>query len=244
MEVVMSLAGRSVVVIGAGAGIGEATAVAYGKQGALVLVADIDGDAAQDTAAVIQTGGGTAQAHRMDFRRRSDVFGTIAAAVDRFGRLDVLANVGAIYPAVSFEEMTEELWDDVFAVDLKGPMFACQAALPHMKESGGVIINVASGAAFHGLPGLAAYSAAKAGLVALTRVVALEGGRNVRVNTVVPGPTATQGMQHDIPQIANPLLGRRLEPVEIADVIVWVSSDAAAVVNGALVRVDGGFMML
>jgi NAD(P)-dependent dehydrogenase (short-subunit alcohol dehydrogenase family) len=239
----MSLAGRSVVVTGAGAGIGEATALAYGKQGSKVLVADINAETAGQTVSAIRNGGGIAEVHHMDLRRREDVFAMIEAAIDHFGRLDILANVGAIYPTSSLEEMTEAFWDDVLAVDLKGPLFACQAALPHMKKDGGVIVNVASGAAFYGIPGLAAYSAAKAGLVALARVVALEAGTSVRVNTVVPGPTATSNMQPR-PEIANPLLGRVLEASEIADVIVWVSSDAASVVNGALLRVDGGFMML
>ncbi len=239
----MSLAGKSVVVIGAGAGIGKATAQAYANEGSRVLVADIDDETAGQTVHEIRSDGGSAEAFHMDLRRKDDVFATIDAAIGHFGRLDVLANVGAIYPTAPVEEMSEEFWDDVFAVDLKGPLFACQAALPHMKKDGGVIVNVASGAAFYGIPGLAAYSAAKAGIVALTRVVALEAGTNVRVNTVVPGPTATANIK-PLPEIANPLLGRVLEAGEIADVIVWISSDAASVVNGAIFRVDGGFMML
>jgi 3-oxoacyl-[acyl-carrier protein] reductase len=237
----MSFEGKSVVVTGAGAGMGEATALEYGKQGAKVLVADIDEDAASRTAESIRRGGGTAEPHQMDLRRKDDVYAMVDATVDHFGGLDVLANVGAIYPHSKVEEMTEELWDNVFAVDLKGPLFACQAALPHLKKSKGVIVNVASGAAFYGIPGLAAYSAAKAGLIAFARVLAIEAGPSIRINTVVPGPTRTQGSKGSPPV---PLYGRALDPKDIADVIVWVSSDAASAVNGALFRVDGGYMML
>ena len=179
----------------------------------------------------------------MDLRKREDVFGTIDAAVELFGGLDILANVGAVYPNASVDQMSEEFWDDVLGVDLKGPLFACQAAVPHLKKSGGVIVNVSSGAAFYAIPGLAAYSAAKAGLVALGRVVALEAGPSIRLNTVLPGPTLTQGAQA-VAGFALPLLGRPLDPQEIADVIVWVSSDAASALNGALLRVDAGHMIL
>ena len=239
----MSFEGKSVVVMGSGAGMGEATAKEYGRRGAKVLVADIDAPAASRVVEAIRSEGGTAEAHEMDLRSRADVFGTIDRAVELFGGLNVLANVGAIYPNAMVEEMTEEFWDDMMAVDLKGPLFACQAALPHLKKTYGAIVNVASGAAFYAIPGLAAYSAAKAGLVGLGRVVALEAGPTVRLNTVLPGPTLTQGAQA-VAGFALPLLGRPLDPQEIADVIVWVSSDDASAVNGALLRVDAGHQIL
>ena len=239
----MSFEGKSVVVMGAGAGMGQATAKEYGRRGAKVVVADIDAPAANRVVDAIRSEGGTAEAHEMDLRKREDVFGTIDAAVELFGGLDILANVGAVYPNASVDQMSEEFWDDVLGVDLKGPLFACQAAVPHLKKSGGVIVNVSSGAAFYAIPGLAAYSAAKAGLVALGRVVALEAGPSIRLNTVLPGPTLTQGAQA-VAGFALPLLGRPLDPQEIADVIVWVSSDAASALNGALLRVDAGHMIL
>ena len=233
--------GKGVIVVGAGSGMGEATALEFGRQGASVLAADLDADAAARTVEAIRSAGGTAEAHRVDVRRRDEVFAMVDAAVERFGALDVLANVAAVYPTCPVEELTEQQWDDVFAVDLKGPLFACQAAVPQMKERGGAIVNVASGAAFYPIAGLAAYSAAKAGLVALGRVVAIEAGPQVRVNTVVPGPTSTPGTS--TPN-RDPSIQRWLEPAEIADVIVWVSSDTAGAVNGALLRVDGGHYML
>jgi NAD(P)-dependent dehydrogenase (short-subunit alcohol dehydrogenase family) len=241
----MGFEGKSVVVMGAAAGMGEATSKEYARQGAKVLVADIDVPAATGVVEAIRSEGGTAEVHEMDLRRRADVFGTIDRAVELFGGLDVLANVGAVYPQSMIEEMTEEFWDDVLGVDLKGPLFACQAALPHLKKSHGAIVNVSSGAGFYAIPGLGAYAAAKAGLAALGRVVALEAGPTIRVNTVLPGPTATRGTGgRERPETNVPLLGRRLTPQELADVIVWVSSDAASAVNGALIRVDGGYAIL
>jgi NAD(P)-dependent dehydrogenase (short-subunit alcohol dehydrogenase family) len=236
----MGFEGKSVVVTGAGAGMGEATAVAYATRGAKVLAADIDTDAAGRVVETIRQAGGTAVLHEVDLRRRDEVFGMVDAAVDHFGAIDILANVAGIYPHVPVEDMTEEFWDNVLAVDLKGPLFACQAAVRHMKSgSGGAIVNVASGAGFYAIPGLAAYGAAKAALVSLGRSVALEAGPTIRVNTVLPGPTRKGGTG-----LAVPLLGRSLQPEEIADVILWASSDAARAVNGALFRVDGAHFIL
>jgi 3-oxoacyl-[acyl-carrier protein] reductase len=180
----------------------------------------------------------------MDLRHKDEVFSAIDAAVGLFGKIDILANVAGIYPPVSFEQMTDEYWDDILAVDLKGQMHACQAALPHLRQQCGNIVNVSSGGAFYALPGLAAYGSAKAGLVALGRSIALEASPDVRVNTVLPGPVASNEAIAARGLPATPLLGRPLSPEEVADVIVWVSSDDAAAVNGALLRVDGGHVMI
>jgi pteridine reductase len=175
---------------------------------------------------VVGAGSAVGEAVALAFTRlgASVLDADVDTAIERFGALDVLVNVTALSPNCPVEELTEKQWDDVFAVELKGPLFACQAAVPHMKERGGAIVNVVSGAAFSPVAGLAASGAAQAGLVALGRVVAIEAGPQVRVNTVVVEPTT--------------------EPAEIADVIVWVASDAALAVNGALLRVDGGHSML
>jgi 3-oxoacyl-[acyl-carrier protein] reductase len=240
--------GKVVIVTGAAAGIGRAAALRYGREGASVFAADLDQAGAEDTAATIRRDGGAARAYRVDLSSRRAAQAMVDAAVAAFGRLDVLANVAGIYPDAPVEEVDEDDWDRVLAVDLKGPFFACQAAVCQMKAQGegGAIANVASGAAFHGLRGLVAYSAAKGGVVAMSRVVAVEAAAyGVRVNTVVPGPTDTPGyrVRHtgdlDIQELP-PLLGRQIAPEEIAATIVWCTSDAARALNGALVRVDGG----
>ncbi len=150
------------------------------------------------------------------------------------------------------EEVIEEFWDRMLAVDLKGPFFACQAAVQQMRAQGGggVIVHVASGAAFIGLEGQAAYSAAKGGLVSVGRVIAVEAApHGIRLNTVVPGRTDTPGLRAlggSIPETSDelPANERWMRPEEIAEVIVWCSSDDARMVNGALLRVDGGWRML
>ncbi len=248
----MRFAGKVAIVTGAGSGVGRATALSFGEEGARVLAADIDPGSAGKTADAIRDAGGEAAPFQVDLSSRDRAHAMVEAGVDRFGRLDVLANVAAIYPRTAVEEVSEEFWERVLAVDLKGPFFACQAAVTRMKAQGGggVIVNVASGAAFIGLQGQAAYSAAKGGLVSVGRVIAVETARHgIRLNTVVPGRTDTPGLRalgDATPDTSDalPANERWMRPEEIAEVIVWCSSDEASMVNGALLRVDGGWRML
>jgi NAD(P)-dependent dehydrogenase (short-subunit alcohol dehydrogenase family) len=249
----MSFESKSVIVSGAGSGMGEATALEYGRRGAKVLVADLNADAAERVTKAIREEGGIAEAHQFDLRESAEVTAMVEAAVEHFGRLDVLACVAGIYQNSVVEEMPKEFWDNMFRTNLEGPLAAIKAAIPHMKSRGGAIVNVGTGAAFYPVPGLSAYGASKAGLTALTRSVALEQSPGIRVNLVVPGPTMTGGVkarpketakvaaaraEHDLP------IGRWLDPQEIANVIVWASSDKASAVNGAILRVDAGHYML
>lgn len=243
---------RSVLVTGAGSGIGRATALGYAAEGARVLAVDIDAEAAEGTVREIRSNGGAAAVFEADLAGRAAAHGAVEAAVAHFGRLDALANVAAIYPRLPLEEIDEKSLQRVLAVDLVGPLFACQAAVARMKAQGGggSIVNVASGAAFHPFAGQAMYAAAKGGLVSMTRVLALEAApHRIRFNTVVPGSTDTPGtraLPDAQPDTSEALpLGRRwLRPEQVAEVILWCSSDAAGMVNGALVRVDGGQRML
>lgn len=247
----MSFDDKSVIVTGGGSGMGRASAIMFAERGASVLVADINGDAAQQTVDTIERAGGTAVAHAFDLREREGAFGLVQTAVDRFGGLDVLANVGGISQNRSVDEMDVEFWQNMQDVNARGNLFTMQAAVAPLRETRGSIVNVASGAAFYAIPGLAAYGASKAALVAVGRAVAQENAPLIRVNTIAPGPTQT-AMAASKPTAAvaaarakvDQAVGRWLDPTEIADVIVWVSSEAARAVNGAILRVDGGHRML
>jgi 3-oxoacyl-[acyl-carrier protein] reductase len=246
----MRFDGKTALVTGAAiGGMGEATSMLLAREGANVVVADIDLRAATGAADAIRADGGTAMPCQVDLRDRVQVFDMVDDIVATFGGLDVLANVAGIYPHARFADMTEEFWDTVLGVDLKGPLFTCQAAIRHMAGHGGAIVNVASGAAFYAISGLTAYSAAKAGLVAISRVLALEAGPEVRVNVVVPGSTAhpgREGHEADVERTWSrdvPLTERLLHPTEVAEVIAWCASDEACAVNGAIIRVGGRHML-
>jgi NAD(P)-dependent dehydrogenase (short-subunit alcohol dehydrogenase family) len=244
----MELEGKVAIVTGAGTGIGRATALRLGREGAHVLAAGLDAAANASTARDIVAAGGSAVEHCFDLADIGAGEDLIQAALRAFDRVDVLANVAAIYPSAPIDETDDALWSRVLAVDLTGPFTCCRAALRCMRAqgSGGAIVNVASGAAFTPMQGFAAYAAAKGGLVSLSRVIALEArGCGVRVNLVVPGHVATPGAgaqaAAELEAAADaPPSERWLRADEVADVIAWCASDAARSVSGAILRVDGG----
>ncbi len=238
-------------VTGAASGIGRQTAEALARAGAAVALVDIDLEGAARAAKEIESAGGSASAHGADL---SDVAATRellrGIARDR-GRLDILANIAAIYPRMPTLELTEEHWDRMLDLNLRGVFFACQEAIRLMLPRGsGAIVNIASGAAFFPIAGLAAYAASKAGLIAATRVLALETARTgIRINTVAPGPTETEGIddiftEEQRRELADAMApGRWRVPGEIADAIVYLCSDAARGVHGAVLNVNGGSYM-
>jgi NAD(P)-dependent dehydrogenase (short-subunit alcohol dehydrogenase family) len=248
---------RVVVVTGAAHGIGRATAHRYAEGGARVVLADLDLDGAETVAKECAERGGDALAVRFDQRSSASVADMVAAAHDRFGPVDVLANVAGIYPGAPIVETTDDLWDDVVRNNLTGVFYCCRAVLPDMRERGGAIVSVASGAAVRPLEGMAAYAASKGGLAAFSRVLALEAAPLVRVNVVAPGPTATDGVRAafgggEPPDPgtersrldASMLLDRWGRPEEIADVIVFLTSDRASFVTGQMIHVNGGRSMM
>jgi NAD(P)-dependent dehydrogenase (short-subunit alcohol dehydrogenase family) len=242
----MEFAGKVAVVTGAGTGIGRASALAFAREGARVVAAGLDEAALASTVREIADAGGRAVAQRVDLGAAGAGEALIGAALHSFGGIDVLANVAAIFPGAPVEATDDALWARVLAVDLTGPFTCCRAALRCMREQGrgGAIVNVASGAAFTPMQGFAAYAAAKGGLVALGRVLALEARpAGVRVNTVVPGHVATPGAGAQAAaelaaSAGAPPSERWLRAAEVADAIVWCAS--ARSVSGAILRVDGG----
>ncbi len=242
-------AGKIAVVTGAASGIGAATARRLGAEGATVLCADLHLDGATATAVAIEADGGTAHAAQLDVSDSASARGLISAAAADLGGIDVLCNIAGIGHASHFADETDEGWLRTIAVNLTGCFYTSHEALPHLRERGGNIVNVASTAGLIGQAYVAAYCASKHGVVGLTRALAIEFGRKgIRVNAVCPGGTNTNIIGGFAPpEGANMHLVMRAmlqdalaEPEEIAGLIAYVGSDEARYVNGAVVAIDGG----
>ena len=243
------LADQTVLVTGAASGIGRTTALAFGAAGSRVVLADIDEAGADRIARHIEDRfGAETLVHRADLADGADILRLYEAIDDAYGGIDSVANVAAIYPNAPTVDTTDELWDRVLTLNLRGVFQSCREALRRMLAEGhGSVVNVASGAAFKGLSGLSAYSASKGGLVAMSRVMAVEVARQgVRVNVVAPGPTQTEGASghrsaEEIAAAAERMIpGRMIQPEEVAEAIVFLCSPAASGLNGAILNVNGG----
>ncbi len=235
-------AGRVAIVTGAASGIGAATARLLAREGARVVVADLDSDRAWEVAAEI---GGTAQA--IDVADRLAVERLVAETVAAHGRLDILVNNAGIGSFARTPDLDPAEWDRVIAIDLHAVFYACRAAIPNM-TAGAAIVNTASISGLAGDYGFAAYSAAKAAVINLTRTLALDHAREgIRVNALCPGLIATpltagaaalpglEPVWHDtIP------MGRPGTPEEMANAIAFLASDAASYVTGTALIADGG----
>ncbi len=243
-----ALAGKAAIVTGAAGGIGAAAATALAAAGARVALFDRD---AERVAATAQTIAG-ARAYSADISDKAAVEGAFASAVRDFGGLDVLVNNAGIESVWTIERMPEEDWERVLAINLKGAMLCTQAAVPAMKaRGGGAIVNVASVAGKRiSFSGGASYTASKAGLLGFTRHAAFELSiHRIRVNAVCPGPTLTpmiernlnaaqrKGVEAIIP------LGRWVKPEDVANAIVFLAGDGAAMCTGTSIDVDGGVLV-
>jgi dihydroanticapsin dehydrogenase len=247
------IADKVCVVTGAGSGIGRATAIRLAEEGGRVLCADIDFASATETARLAGTIGGVASAREVDVSDPRAVDAMIADAVERFGRLDVLVNnAGVNIPGV-LHEVTDEVIDRTLAVNVKGQIYGCRAAIPHMLAGGGgSIINISSVNGIVSEPYLAVYSASKGASVMLTKGVALDyAKRGIRCNVICPGWVDTPinyahaemlgGLAHVYETIDSfQPIGRPGEPREIAHVVLFLASDEASFMTGSIVPVDGG----
>jgi meso-butanediol dehydrogenase / (S,S)-butanediol dehydrogenase / diacetyl reductase len=246
-----SLEGRIAIITAGGAGIGAATARRFVEEGASVVVADLSGRRAEETAAGIRARGARAVSIKMDAADPAGVQATIRLALDMFGRVDILFNNAGLAELARLDEMSLESWNRVIAVTLTGTFLGRKYALPVMRrQGGGVIINTASVSGTAGDYGLSSYNAAKAGVINLTRSAALENaGHRIRVNCVCPGAINTRaaeilgreradGLRRT--QAAAHPLGRIGEPEEIASTVRFLASDEASFITGAAIVVDGG----
>ncbi len=244
-------AGKVAFVTGAANGIGRAAALAFAREGASVVVADVSEQGNQDTARMIEEAGGRALAVRCDVSRAGDVKAALDRAVETFGRLDfAFNNAGVEQPITATADLAEEEWDRIVGINLRGVFLCMRHEIPLMlKQGGGVIVNTSSGAGVKGFAGQGAYCAAKHGVVGLTRAAALDYAKaNIRVNAVCPGIIETPMMDRfsgGTPEgrervIAQEPVGRMGKPEEIASAVLWLCSDAAAFMVGHAMVMDGG----
>jgi NAD(P)-dependent dehydrogenase (short-subunit alcohol dehydrogenase family) len=242
--------GRFALVTGAGNGIGKATAERLAAEGAAVVVADRDAGALAATASALASTGATIVAETMDVSVEDDWRRVIEAAGERFGRLDVLVNNAGFSHVARVTDYAVEDWRALHDTDLLGIFLGLKHSIPLLRRSPAPsIVNVASTMGLMGFPGIPAYSAAKGGVIALSRQVALDyAAEGIRVNSVCPGPTRTERLagivdSGDVDEsvlIGNVPLGRWAQPSEIASVIAFLGSEDASYVTGAAIVVDGG----
>jgi NAD(P)-dependent dehydrogenase (short-subunit alcohol dehydrogenase family) len=239
---VNDLEGKRALVTGGTSGIGRAAAEALAREGAYMLVSGRSAERGREVVEAIRAAGGEAEFVLADLGSADDVRALARRALD----VDILVNNAGVFPGGLTHELPESVFDETFAVNVKAPFFLTAAIAPRMVErGGGAIINVTTMVAEFGMAGLSAYGASKAAAALLTKAWAAEyGPQGVRVNAVSPGPTSTPGtdaMGDGFAAIVSTIpLGRAADPEEIAEAIVFLASDRASYVNGAVIPVDGG----
>lgn len=249
----MRLAGKSAIVTGAAGGIGRATAVAMAAEGARVTVVDLNPAGLDEVAEQIRAAGGEAVTVVADVSVEADIEQVVTTAVEAFGGVDVVFNNAGIIRRTTVLETSVEMWDQVFAVNVRSIFLMCKRVVPIMAAAGGgSIINTGSGWGLKGGGRAVSYCASKGAVVNLTRALAIDhGAQGIRVNSVNPGDVDTGMLRDEARQLAQDTagflaeaadrpLGRMGQPQEIAAAVVWLASDEASYVTGAALSVDGG----
>jgi NAD(P)-dependent dehydrogenase (short-subunit alcohol dehydrogenase family) len=242
----MRLAGRRVLITGAASGIGRATAELFAAEGATVALLDRDAPA---LAEVSRTTGGIAL--EADLLDQAAILDALADAARTMGGVDGLVNCAGIAGSMPIEALDREIWDRFVAINLTAPYILCRAALPYLRQrEGSTIVNIASGQALlPNAPGIAAYAASKAGLVAFTKALGAELAPRIRANVVAPGIVDTPMVRSvlggydnpdDAPFVQQYAMKRVARPVELAEAILFLTSDASSYVTGTVLAVDGG----
>lgn len=248
----MRLKGRRCIITGAGSGIGRAIAKGYAREGARVVAADANGEAAEETVAAIDATGLASKAILVDVRVPKDVERMMSEAISWLGGLDVIVCAAGISPVTPFLDIGEEEWDRVIDTNLKGLFLCGQAAARHMKAGGGgVIINVTSQLAEVAQPGCVHYVASKGGAKMITKGMVLDLTQyNIRVNSLAPGLTNTPMNPLDTPEglaeyaqfMPHIPMGRPGQPEDMVGAAVFLASDESSYVTGATILVDGGYL--
>lgn len=236
------------VVTGAASGIGRATAITLADRGASVVVADLDEQGASAVAQEIRESGGRAEPFRVDVSTPDEAKSMVDFAIATFGRLDLAHNnAGIQHASRKLHELDIDTWQRIFAVNVLGVVNCMKAEIMHFLEAGsGVIVNTASGAAFHGTPLLSAYVASKHAVAGATKTAGLEYARDgIRINAIAPGTVETNMVASMPPEHVDELLqkmpmGRMAAPQEMANVVAFLLSDEASNITATIVPVDGG----
>jgi NAD(P)-dependent dehydrogenase (short-subunit alcohol dehydrogenase family) len=238
-------------ITGAASGIGRASALRLGREGARLALADVAAEALEAVAKEARELGAEAETFVADVSDEDSVKGLVRGVVERFERLDVVCNIAGILRFDHTHELTLEDWNRILAVNLTGTFLVCREAIPHLLATRGTIVNMASSAALAGHPWTAAYSASKGGVLSFTRGLAIEYGKQgLRANAICPGGVETPiHRSFHVPEGANPKLLRRIMPFtgftgpeDVASAVAFLASDDARHVNGDALRVDGGML--
>lgn len=246
----MLLEGKVALVTGGAAGLGRAIAESYAREGATVMVTDINAEGAAAVADAIKGSGGKADSARLDTTDPEQHVDVVTQIESKFGRLDIAANnAGITLPAVPTVDLSIDDWHKVRSVDLDGVFYGLKAQLPAMlRAGGGVIVSTSSIAGQRGLWGMLPYSASKHGVIGMMKTIALEyGEQGIRALAVGPAYIKT-GLEDNIPADVRAqlpgmhALGRMGEPREVGDTFAWLSSDQASFLTGSYIPVDGGYL--
>lgn len=245
------LKGKVAIITGASSGIGAATAERFAAEGAAVLVADRNGLGALEVAGQIVASNRQARAFGMDVSQEATIEAMVRLALDTWGQIDILVNNAGVGSVEHVLIATPEEFDRVFAINTRGPLLCCKHVLPHMLARGcGAIVNIASISSACGIPGQGIYAPSKAGILQLTRQLAVEfAGRGIRVNAVSPGTIETPLIGSPVTEtmeilkwlLARHPIGRFGKPDEVAAAILFLASDEASFITGADLPVDGGY---
>ena len=250
----MRLAGKVAIITGAGSGIGRATAIMFAKEGASVVVADLDREKGMETVSFIKKEDGEARFVAVDVSNAADVQKMVRSTVDAYGKLDILVNNAGIYVLANLVETGEDDWDRILDINLKGVFLCSKYCIPQMiKGGGGTIVNVGSEAGIVGIKNQVAYNVSKSGVISLTKSAAIDfAADNVRVNCVCPGTTETPLVKAHLNATPEPEKARReLQAVrpanrlgrseEIAAGILYLASDESPYATGSILSIDGGY---